>query len=300
MKILTRLIVLFMPIIPKFFVRFVSKRYVAGETLEDAVKCIRELNAEGAMATLDILGEENYQKEKVEACIAEYEKVFDVIAKENLDANVSVKPTMLGMKISDEYCAESHARISEAAKKCNNSFFRIDMEDNTTTDQTIKLYNDMLENGSNTGIVFQTYMHRTLADIGDLPEKANVRLCKGIYIEPRKIAWKPYETVRHNFLAGLEKLFKQGAYVAIATHDEHLICGAMALIDKYNLTPDRYEFQMLLGVQENMRRTIISEGHRMRVYVPYGKDWYPYSTRRLRENPDMAKHIIRRFFGFDK
>ncbi len=148
------------------------------------------------------------------------------------------------------------------------------------------------------GVVFQSYMRRTLADVGGLPEKdANVRLCKGIYIEPREVAWKGYETVRYNFVAALEKLFARGVYVGIATHDEHLICAAVAMIDRLGIPRDRYEFQMLLGVEPQLRRILLEEGHRLRVYVPYGREWYQYSTRRLRENPDVAMHVMRATFS---
>jgi proline dehydrogenase len=143
-------------------------------------------------------------------------------------------------------------------------------------------------------VVLQAYLRRTLPDISALPEAgANVRLCKGIYIEPRAHAYKAYETVRHNFLAALEKLVARGVYVGIATHDDHLICGALAILDRHGVARDRYEFQMLLGVEPELRRILLAAGHRLRVYVPYGRDWYPYSTRRLRENPEVAKHVLR-------
>ena len=147
-------------------------------------------------------------------------------------------------------------------------------------------------------MVLQTYMRRSLQDIEDLPgEGANVRLCKGIYIEPREIAWKGYQTVRQNFLLCLEKMLDQGVYAAIATHDEFLVCGAVGLIERFRVPHDRYEFQMLLGVDEQLRQILLDGGHRLRVYVPYGPDWYPYSIRRLRENPEVAVHVARSFLG---
>jgi proline dehydrogenase len=144
-------------------------------------------------------------------------------------------------------------------------------------------------------------MRRTLADIGDMPTRgANVRLCKGIYIEPRTTAWKGYDTVRRNFIRSLEKIFRNGIYVGIATHDEFLVCAACELIDRYEMPVDRYEFQMLLGVDEELRQILLDAGHRVRIYVPYGRDWYAYSTRRLRENPEVAGHVMRATLGIKK
>ena len=170
----------------------------------------------------------------------------------------------------------------------------MDMEDRTTTDDTLSTYREIFPRFPNIGVVLQAYMRRTLKDIDGLPaEGGNVRLCKGIYIEPRKDAFRGYETIRLNFLAALEKLFRRNVYVGIATHDEHLVCGALALIDRMGIPRERYEFQMLLGVDRTLRRILLDEGHRLRVYVPYGKDWYHYSIRRLRENPEVARHVIR-------
>jgi proline dehydrogenase len=171
---------------------------------------------------------------------------------------------------------------------------RIDMEDASTTDFTVALYRDLHARHGNVGLVLQAYMRRTLEDIDGLPESgANVRLCKGIYIEPRSVAYRAYETVRLNFLQALEKLVRRGVYVGIATHDEHLVCGALAILDRHEVPRERYEFQMLLGVERDLRRILIERGHRLRVYVPYGRDWYAYSVRRLRENPEVARHVLR-------
>jgi proline dehydrogenase len=187
-------------------------------------------------------------------------------------------------------------RIVAAAARHGN-FVRIDMEDASTTDATLRIYREIWRRHHNLGVVLQAYMRRTLADIAELPlDGANVRICKGIYIEPRAIAWKGFETVRANYLAALEKIFSRGIYVGVATHDEHLVCGAIALADRMGIRRDRYEFQMLLGVEPELRRILLAGGHRLRVYVPYGRDWYPYSTRRLRENPEVAAHVMKAFF----
>lgn len=282
-----------LPLVPKPIVGRVAKRYVAGETLDHALAKIEELGREGAMATLDLLGEEVTERPKAEATTDQYVAMLDAIAARRLDANVSIKPTALGLKIDEAFCRANVERIVLAAKK-HASFVRIDMEDVSTTDATLAIYRELAAKHGHVGVVLQAYLRRTLPDISALPEAgANVRLCKGIYIEPRAHAYKAYETVRHNFLAALEKLVARGVYVGIATHDDHLICGALAILDRHGVARDRYEFQMLLGVEPELRRILLAAGHRLRVYVPYGRDWYPYSTRRLRENPEVAKHVLR-------
>jgi proline dehydrogenase len=291
--VLNRLLVTGLPVVPKFVVGRVASRYVAGETLDDALRVVRNLNAEGAMATIDVLGEEVKERDKAMQAVDEYLRVFDAIESQHLDANVSIKLTLLGLKIDEGFCRDNVERIAAAAKAYGN-FVRIDMEDHTCTDPTLRIYHDLQPRYGNLGVVFQAYMRRTLADVAALPRQgASVRLCKGIYVEPRRIAWKGYETVRAHFVRALEKLIEQGVYPAIATHDEYLVCAAVALIDKHGLEPRQYEFQMLLGVDEELRRILIAAGHRLRVYVPFGRDWYPYSMRRLRENPEVARHVLK-------
>ncbi len=297
MSTFNRLLVTTLPLVPKPIVRRVASRYVAGETLEDAVRVIRKLNEEGAMATVDVLGEEVHEREKALAATEENLRAFEVIHREGLDANVSVKPTLLGLKIDEGFCRDNIGRLAEAAKGYGNSI-RIDMEDKTTTDATLRIYRELHARYGNLGCVLQAYMRRTLKDIDELPEEnPSVRICKGIYIEPRQVAWKGYETVRANYLSALEKLLMRGVYVGIATHDEYLACAASALLDKHGVPRDRYEFQMLLGVDEELRRILLAAGHRLRVYVPFGRDWYPYSMRRLRENPEVARHVLRAFLA---
>jgi proline dehydrogenase len=297
MSLFSRTVVTTLPLVPKAVVGKVASRYVAGETLGDAVTAIRRLNAEGAMATIDVLGEEVTDRGKAEAAVAEYLRAVDAIVEARLDSNISIKPTLLGLKIDAGFCRDNIARVAAAARE-RDLFVRIDMEDRTTTDATLGIYHELQPRLGNLGVVLQSYMRRTLADVGALPaEGANVRLCKGIYIEPRQVAWKGYETVRLNFVAALRKMIRQGVYAAVATHDEYLVCAALDLVDRHGLGTDRYEMQMLLGVDDELRRILIGQGHRMRVYVPYGADWYPYSMRRLRENPEIAKHVMRATVG---
>jgi len=293
MSTFNRLLVTGLPVVPKALVGRVASRYVAGETLDDAVRVVRALNEQGAMATVDVLGEEVNERQKAVAAVEEYLRLFDAIARERLDSNVSIKLTLLGLKIDEAFCRDNVERIVAKAKEHGN-FIRIDMEDHTTTDATLRIYHELQARYGNVGAVLQAYMRRTLLDIAALPATgASVRLCKGIYVEPRKIAWKGHETVRANFVRALEKLIENGVYPAIATHDEYLVCRAVGLIDRHGLKRDQYELQMLLGVDEELRRILIAEGHRLRVYVPYGRDWYPYSMRRLRENPEVARHVLR-------
>ena len=294
MSLFDRLVVTTLPLVPKVIVGRVAARYVAGESVDDAVRCIRRLNGEGAMCTVDVLGEEITKRAAADEAVSLYEQLLDRIRDEDLDCNLSVKPTQLGLAIDEDYCLSSYQRLVEKAAG-QDCFVRLDMEDRSTTDATLRIYRRLHESyGGGVGVVFQSYMRRTLNDIAELPSSgANVRLCKGIYIEPRQAAWKLYESVRLNFLAALEKLLEQGVYVGIATHDEYLLCGAVALLDRLRVPRDRYEFQMLLGVESTLRRILIQGGHRMRVYVPFGRDWYLYSIRRLRENPSVAGHVLR-------
>jgi proline dehydrogenase len=286
-----------MPFVPKPIVGRVARRYVAGDTLDDAVHTLRALNEEGAMGTVDILGEEVREPVKANAAVEDYLRLLDRIDEEKLDANISIKPTMLGLKFDQTLCEENLRRIVARAAEFDN-FVRIDMEDHTCTDNTLQLYRQMHEkHPSSVGVVLQSYLHRTIADInGLLPLDPNIRICKGIYREPREIAWKDFETIRANFIFAAEKLLSSGAYVGIATHDPHLVWAGMQIVDRLGLDRDRYEFQMLLGVDPELRRIILANGHRLRVYVPYGRDWYPYSIRRLRENPTVAHHVVRAMF----
>jgi proline dehydrogenase len=286
-----------LPLMPRALVWRVARRYVAGPALADAVATVRRLNAEGAMATVDVLGEEVTEPGPATAAVEEYARALDAIVAERLDANISVKPTMFGLKIDERLCAANLERLVAAARE-RGIFVRIDMEDRTTTDFTLRLYRDLHARYGNVGVVLQAYMRRTLADIDGLPaEDANVRLCKGIYVEPREVAWKGYETVRAAFVAALDKLLSRGVYTGIATHDEYLVAAGVTLAERLRVPRERHEYQMLLGVEDELRRLLVARGHRLRVYVPYGRDWYLYSLRRLRENPAVAGHVMRAFLG---
>lgn len=297
MSLFSRLVVTTLPLVPKAIVGRVAARYVAGSIRAEALATVRRLNRQGAMATLDVLGEEITDHARAGAAVEEYLRCLEDIAAQGLDSNVSIKPTMFGLKIDEAFCESAIERVVAAARE-RGSFVRIDMEDASTTDATLRIYRRLFDRYGNVGVVLQAYMRRTLADIDGLPaEGANVRLCKGIYIEPRRLSWKGYDTVRLNFTAALEKLLTRGVYTAIATHDEYLACAATALLDQLGVPREKYEFQMLLGVDEGLRAILLEQGHRLRVYVPYGSDWYPYSIRRLRENPEVAGHVIKAMFA---
>ena len=292
-----RLVVGTLPFVPRPVVRRFARRYVAGETLEDAVRTVRELEAEGAMATIDVLGESVTRREQTEATRDEYLRVLETIVANRLPANVSVKPTAVGLSIDPQLVRENFRAICRKAAE-SGTFVRIDMEDSPFTEATLRLALELREEFANVGVVVQAYMRRTLTDMDRLvAARMNVRICKGIYVEPRELAYKDRQVVIENYAAIVEKHLSAGCYAGIATHDEACVQRALATIDRLRLTPDRYEFQMLLGVDPLLRRTLLKAGHRLRVYVPYGRDWYAYSLRRLKENPSIARHTVRMILG---
>jgi proline dehydrogenase len=284
--LLDRALVRLLPAVPRPVVQRLSSRYIAGPTLDDALRVVRKLNAKGKLATIDVLGEEITNADEARAIAGQYLDVLARLDAEGLDSNVSVKLTGLGLELDLDLCRENlEVVVGDAAARGN--FVRIDMEDSTTTDRTLQLYRELRDAGrTNVGVVLQAYLRRTLDDIEGLD---NVRLCKGIYVEPVEIAYKEFEAVRANYVRSLERIVEQGIYVGIATHDEHLIGEALRIVRD---TPrDRYEFQMLLGVRPDRADELVAAGHRLRVYVPYGTQWYEYSMRRLQENPKIAGYI---------
>ena len=300
MALLDRAIVRVLPAVPKPVVRRMSRRYIAGDQLPDACRIVKTLNDKGKLATVDVLGEEITTREEALALVAEYERVLEAIQREGLDSNVSVKLTGFGLKLDRDFCRENLARLVRAAGARGN-FVRIDMEDSSTTSDTLAIYRELRTEGlEHVGIVLQSYMKRTLTDIAELADlKPNVRVCKGIYVEPPEVAYQDFETVRLNFVEAVRALFDNGSYVGIATHDEWIIAEALTLLEERELRPDQYEFQMLLGVRADLGDELVREGHRLRIYVPYGRQWYEYCIRRLQENPKIAGYVamdtLRRF-----
>lgn len=292
-----------LPHMPKKLVWLFSKEYVAGETLAQALANCQKLNAEGIMTTIDVLGEFISTLAEAEANKKEYLQVIEEAEKAGVKGNYSLKPTFFGMLLDTEV-AYRHIREVVAKAAGHNNFVRIDMEDSPCTDREIDIFRRLKrEFPGNVGLVVQAYLKRTRLDIENLrdlntPEHpVNLRVCKGIYVEPESIAYKKYQEINDHFLADIEYMFQQNMYPAIATHDPALVEGAYRLIDKYKVSPDKYEFQMLYGVTPALRRSILDKGHRMRVYVPFGEQWFGYCTRRLKENPQMAGVILKALFN---
>jgi proline dehydrogenase len=288
MTLLDRAIVRLLPAVPKPVVRLLSEPYIAGPTLDHAVAVVRTLNAEGKLATIDVLGEEIVNAAEAEAIAQTYSDVLARIEREHLDANVSVKLTGFGLELERELCRRNLERVVDDAHERGN-FVRIDMEDSSTTDATLDLYRELRAAGrENVGVVLQSYLRRTREDARGLQ---NVRLCKGIYIEPPDVAYEDADEIRSSFLDTLDVLLDQGSYVGIATHDEALLREAERQVRTRGLAPDRYEFQMLLGVRAGRGDELVRAGHRLRIYVPFGTQWYQYSLRRLQENPKLAGYV---------
>ena len=293
MALFDRAIARMLPAVPKPVVRRFSGRYIAGEELGDAIAAVRTLNAAGKKATLDVLGEEVESREEALEIRAEYERALAQLEAEGLDANVSVKLTALGLKVDPALCGESVRALVGAAGE-SGRFVRIDMEDSSTTTATLDLYRELRAEGhENVGIVLQAMLRRTMDDVHDLLElRPNVRVCKGIYLEQTEVAYQGDDTVRFNFAEAVAALLDGGAKVAVATHDDWVVSEALALIEERGLGVDRYELQLLLGVREDLADELVREGHTVRIYVPYGRQWYEYSLRRLQENPKIAGYVV--------
>jgi proline dehydrogenase len=299
---LNKLIANILPHMPKKLVWVFSKRYIAGETIEEGLLASKLLNEKKIEVTIDLLGE--FIKTLAEARVNK-NQYFDIIKRfssEKVTGNFSLKPTMFGLLIDKETCYNYIREIVALAAR-KNSFVRIDMEDSSCVDMEIEIFKKLrAEFPKNVGLVLQAYLRRTMSDLENLnalnseTNPINFRLCKGIYVEPEKIAYKDYQEVRDNFLNQLDYMFRNKMYAAIATHDKFLVDNALLMIDKYKIPKNMYEFQMLYGVTPDLRQSIVDRGHKMRVYVPFGKQWFNYSTRRLKENPKIASDIIKALF----
>lgn len=301
---------------PKWFVRWVSRRYVAGATLDEAVAVMKRLTSEGACFTIDVLGEEISTMDEANFFLEEYIRVMQAIKQNGLDANISIKPTAFGLLIDPVLGLQNIRKLVQMAAE-ENMFVRLDMEDHRVTSDTIEVVITLHNEGlTNVGTVLQGRLFRTLADIGDLEtalgSHADYRICKGIYLEPEEISFTAYQDIVDGTNAAIDRMFAAGAYVGVASHDipviEHTLSALKAhkmgpgLDDQRpNAGPPRhhkgpgYEFQMLLGVRGPLRRRLLKEGHRTRVYIPYGEKWYEYSIRRLKENPTIGTQVAKAF-----
>lgn len=299
---INQIIASLLPHMPQKLVWLFSKGYIAGENLPEAIANAKKLNDQGLLTTIDVLGEFITTLEEAEANKVEYLKVIEEAEMAGVQGNYSLKPTFFGLLI-DKNIAYGHIREVVAKAAVYGNFVRIDMEDSPCTDMEIELYKKLkTEFPTNVGLVIQAYLKRTFSDLEYLnsmnteESAVNLRLCKGIYVESELIAYKKYTEINSHFLRDIEYMFQHKMYAAIATHDIAVIEGAYKLIEKYQVPNKNYEFQMLYGVTPGLRKSIVDKGHRMRVYVPYGKQWFGYCTRRLKENPKMAGVILKALF----
>ncbi len=302
---------------PRWFVGWVSRRYVAGATIEDAVKVMKRLSSESACFTIDVLGEEISEISEAEFFTDEYHRLIEAIIENKLDANLSIKPTAFGLLVDREKGMENIQALVESAAEYD-IFVRLDMEDHRVTDDTIQVVIDMHERGfKNIGTVLQGRLFRTPGDIEKIKQKlglnADYRICKGIYLEPEEIAHTSRKAIIDSTNLCIDQMLDAGAYVAIASHDYPVINHTLESLKTRGFTPTGpdprfevmservgkgpgYEFQMLLGVRGPLRRKLSKQGHRTRIYIPYGEKWYEYSMRRLRENPAVAIQIVKAIF----
>lgn len=287
---------------PKSLIWVFSRKYIAGEHIEDALAASRELNSKGFLVTVDLLGENITNQDEAKRYTEEYINLINRFSKEGIRGNFSVKPSMFGLQIDKEICYENLHRLLQNAD-LNDTFIRIDMEDASCTSDEIVLFRRLKTDFPNrAGLVLQAYLRRTSEDIRSLLDlnqensPLNIRLCKGIYVEDASIAYKDFQLIRDHYLEDLDFLLRNKVYTGIATHDKFLIEKALEMIRRYQIPKEKYEFQMLYGVTPGQGQMILNKGHRLRIYVPYGVDWFNYSIRRLNENPDIIRHIIRAIF----
>ena len=297
MSVFNSIVTSALPILPKWFAKPFAQPYVAGQTENDAVTNIRTLNEKGFSATVDILGEHVLTTEEARDITAQYCHLYDRIANESLDCNISIKPTHLGLNIA---LVEAMSNITTILKKAQEyeNFLRIDMENSPFTDQTIQIYHHCKTIYNNVGMVIQSYLHRSIDDILFLAnDQFNSRICKGIYKESEYIAYQDRGEIRDNFLKLAKTMTTQNAYSAFATHDQELIDRLLDWIITDKVPKDLFEFQVLYGVPMNGRlEALLGAGYKVRVYVPYGPDWFDYSVRRLKENPKIISYVLKNFF----
>jgi len=300
LNLVNQLILSFIQLLPKVLLKPFAMRYIAGERLDDAVRVVKALNSKNFMATLDVLGENVSTEGESVAAVGICHEVLHTIHENHLNSNLSIKLTQFGLKLDEAFCYSNVKRLLEIASR-NNNFVRVDMEDSSTTSSTLNLYERLRSDGfENLGVVIQANMRRSEEDIHRLISvKANVRLCKGAYVEPEAIAFRDKEGIRLNYLNLLKMLLESRCYVGIATHDDFLISVAYQYIQKMNLKSTDYEFQLLYGVRTKLRDKIVADGHKLRVYVPFGQHWYAYSIRRFKENPQIILYVLHALFSRD-
>lgn len=290
---LNNLIAQLLPLVPKSLVGIFAKQYIAGETLSHALVKIRDLNNQNISTTLDLLGEAPKKKNDCLTAVNIYKKSIQNIRQQNLKSGISIKPSQMGLKIDRQFCFDNLYEIVSHASR-HNVFVRIDMEEAALKEETIELYFKLKKEFDNVGIVMQAYLRSAINDINQMiDQNANIRLCKGAYYwEDKNIAYKDMHIINSSYAFLLEKLLSNKCFTGIATHDEKLVFEALKIIDKLKVSKEKYEFQMLYGVREDLRKIIHDHGHPIRVYVPFGKEWLAYSIRRLKENPKILSYIF--------
>ena len=298
MRLLDRAIAGTLPLLPKAIVRPFARPYIAGETVAALVRETEALNRQGYLVAISQLGEFVTDRTAAAEATEVYRQVLDEIHQRELSAYVHVKVTQLGLMIDRDFCRDQVRSVLDHASRRGGTFVRMDMEDSPRISPTLSLYRELHPAYPNFGVVLQARMRRSLADARELAAaRANVRVCKGVYLEPEEIAYTEPQIIRDHYVVLLRTLLSAGCYVAIATHDEWLVFQASRLIDELGVPPERYEFQMLHGVRPRLREIVKAAGHRIRVAVPFGPEWMPYSLRRLRKNPEIARHVLRAAFS---
>jgi proline dehydrogenase len=275
-----------------------AKRFVAGETLDEALAAVAALNARGIAASLDLLGESVTNEREARAAGAQYLGVLDHIHAKKLDANVSLKLTAMGLDISEELCISVMQDVLDRARELS-TFVRLDMEGSAYTERTLNLFADRLYPAykDHVGIVLQSYLYRTRSDVERAVQLGcRVRLCKGAYKEPASVAFPEKEEVDRNYVLCMRMLLDKGNYPGIATHDPRIIDDAKRYVDEHRIDRSRFEFQMLYGIRRDLQRQVLDQGFRLRLYVPYGTAWYPYFMRRLSERPANVLFVARGLF----
>ena len=293
MSVLDRLVTLSIPMVPKPIVRRISARYIAGETLDDAIRVVTELNRSGAMATLDVLGEDVFERKQCTETVDDYLRVLDAIVAKKLDCNISIKATAFGLKLDPAFCHENIERLLRAAHE-RGIFVRIDMEDSGHLEATLDVFRAVRATHDNVGIVIQSYLFRSEQDIRDLLALGSrIRLCKGAYKEPPEVAFQAKSKVDANYVDLMKILLPSGIYHGIATHDPAMINATIRFARDQKLDQKCFEFQMLYGIARDRQLKLVEEGFNVRVYVPFGRAWYPYFMRRLAERPANVLFILR-------
>ena len=285
-------------VMPKWFIKLFSKSYIAGHRPKEVIDIVKNLNSQGFSATIDILGEHINSQDKTNSVTKEYIQIYNDIAKNSVDSNISVKPTHIGLDISMDLALENFKILINKASESSN-FLRIDMESSINTDSTFKIYDDLFKIYPKVGVVLQAYLKRSIADIEKLAGPGfNARICKGIYKENKNIAYQDPEDISKNFLRMAKAMLAKNSYACYATHDLQLIDDLVLLTKEMDADPSKFEFQVLYGVpMKGKLKKLLKSGYKVRVYVPYGPDWYDYSIRRIKENPNIAGYVIKNLFA---